>query len=528
MKKTMKFSAIILAAVMLFTAVPTFAYAEETVAYTPAYDTETPVVLLHGIGQNDTYVVDDEGNVLKDREGGKLTVWPLEADIGAMVREVLPSLLLSVFTRRDAGLSEAFKGSVDDLLYAFRKDNEGNYLDNVYVPSYQCSMAALPEEFREYYYRMLPMQTCADVIGNDNLYLFGYDSLGDIEETTRLLHEFITETVLPQTGADKVNLCPISLGGTLAVSYLEMYKEDHDLIKKIVYVIPAMDGSDIVGDILTGNLSTSENSALYGDVLTTLLGDTYTTHLLALALRILLPSDVLKGAIQALAEGVVEVAVRPTTQLWALCPTKYYPEAREKWLMGDEFTVIRNKVDAFMKARENFPENHKAITEKGVQSFSLCCYDLPLFPLTANYKTTNSDGIIHSASTSMGATFAPLGKTLGEDYIAKGTYCSYSGHNHLSPDGEVDATTGLIPCTTWYFKGQSHEGTANNKTCIDLACKLLCDDNLTDVYANPAYPQFMDFTAEKGSEEISFGSVLNGFAKGAVQALDGVFTCLGQ
>ncbi len=528
MKNVKKLSTLILALIMLLTAVPSFSFAEETAAYVPAYDRETPVVLLHGIGQNDTYVVDDEGNVLPDREGGELTVWPLEADITAMVKEVLPSLLLSVFTRRDAGLSQAFRDSVDDLLYAFRKDNEGNYLDNVYVPSYQCSMEALPDEFREYYYRMLPMHTCAEVIGNDNLYLFGYDSLGDIEETTRLLHEFITETVLPQTGADKVNLCPISLGGTLAVSYLDMYKEDHDLIKKMVYVIPAIDGSDIVGDILTGNLSTEKNSALYGDVLTSLLGDTFTTHLLSLALRVLLPSDVLKASVQALAEGVVEHAVRPTTQLWALCPTAYYPEAREKWLMDDEFALIREKVDNFMKARENFPENLRSITEKGAQSFSLCCYDLELFPLTAGYKTTNSDGIIHSASTSLGATFAPLGETLGENYTAKGTYCADPAHSHLSPDGMVDATTGLIPCTTWYFKGQSHEGTANNKICIDLACYLLCDDNLTDVYANPAYPQFIDCTSEKSPEKVSLDSALNFFAKAGAQAVDGVFTFLGQ
>ncbi|MBR5438230.1 MAG: hypothetical protein IKV21_04855 [Clostridia bacterium] len=528
MKKSKKIVSLTLALIMLLTAVPVLSFAQEEAAYVPAYDKDTPVVLLHGIGQNDTYVVDDEGNVLKDNEGGDLTVWPLEIDVKALVSEVLPSLLMSVFTRRDAGLTDAFRESIDELLYAYRKDNEGNYLNNVYVPSYQCSMAELPESYRKYYYGMLPMYTCAEVVGNENLYIFGYDSLGDIEETTDLLHKFITETVLPQTGAEKVNLCPISLGGTLAVSYLEMYKQDYDLIKKMVYVIPAMNGSDIVGDILTGNLSTEENSALYGDLLVKLLGDKPAAHLLGLALRVLLPSEVLKDAVQAVAEGVVITAVRPTTQLWALCPTEYYPQAREKWLMDDEFTVIREKVDAFMKARENFPENLAALTEKGAQSFSISCYDLELFPLTAGYKTTNSDGIIQSSSTSMGATFSKLGETLGENYIAKGTYCTNPDHNHLSPDGEVDATTGLLPETTWYFKGQSHEGTANNKTCIDLACYLLCDDNLTDVYANPAYPQFMDFTAAKTEKEFSADAVFNFFAKSATQAVDGVFTFLGQ
>ena len=40
--------------------------------------------------------------------------------------------------------------------------------------------------------------------------------------------------VIPKTGTDKVNLCPISMGGSVAVEYLQMFKEDYDIIKNIV------------------------------------------------------------------------------------------------------------------------------------------------------------------------------------------------------------------------------------------------------------------------------------------------------
>ena len=70
------------------------------------------------------------------------------------------------------------------------------------------------------------------------------------------------------------------------------------------------------------------------------MGDNFTTYLLNMVLRIL-PSTVLRQALLGLCEGVVEAAVRNTTQLWALCPTEYYPEAREKWLSDDEHAVIR-------------------------------------------------------------------------------------------------------------------------------------------------------------------------------------------
>lgn len=475
---------------MAFSCFGVFAAAEGEDTYTPLYDTETPVVVLHGIGQNDTYVLDEEGNRKLDSEGGYVTGWPLEINIGALIANVLPNLFFSILTRRDNGLSDAMRDGAYDFLYAIHKDNEGNYENNIEVPCYECPMSEMPEEVSDRIYNMIPLRRCGEIIGEDNLFYFGYDSLGDIQATTDRLHKYIREVVLPQTGASKVNICPISLGGTVAVNYIDKFPEDHELIKKIVYVVPAIDGSDIVGDVLTGNLSIYDEDTLYNKLLVTLMGDTYTSYMLNIVLRIL-PTNVLQEALQGLCEGAVEAAIRNTTQLWALCPTKYYAEARAKWLEDDEHAVIREKVDAFMKARADLEENTNSIIEKGGRVYDIVCYDLELFPLTADYRTTNSDGIIQSASTSMGATFAPLGTTLGEGYTAAGTYCSNPAHNHLSPDGMVDPTTGLLPCTTWFFKGQSHEDLANNDVVLNLATELMADDNMIDVYSNPvAYPQF--------------------------------------
>lgn len=487
MKKTIS---IFLAFLMAFSCLGIFASAQEENTYTPDYDTETPVVVLHGIGQNNTYILDEDGNRKVDGSGDYITGWPLEINVGALVSRVLPNLFFSILTRGDNGLSKAMKEGAYELLYAIHKDNEGNYENDVEVPCYECPMSEMPSEVREHIYDMIPLRKCGQIIGEDNLFYFGYDSLGDIQATTDRLHKYINEVVLPQTGADKVNLCPISLGGTVAVNYIDKYTEDHDLIKKMVYVVPAVDGSDIVGDVLTGNLSIYDEDTLYEKLLVTLMGDTFTTYMLNVVLRIL-PTDVLIDALLGLCEGAVEAAIRNTTQIWALCPTEYYPEARAKWLADDEHAVIREKVDAFMKSRADFAENTASIAEKGGKSYDIVCYDLELFPLSADYKTTNSDGIIQSASTSMGATFADLGTTLGENYTAAGTHCNNPAHNHLSPDGMVDPTTGLLPCTTWFFKGQSHEGLAHNDVVLNLATELMTDDNMVDVYSNPvAYPQF--------------------------------------
>lgn len=486
MKKTIS---IILAIIMLVSCVP-FATSAQGDVYTPLYDKDTPVVLLHGIGQNDTYVYNEDGTIMKDKDGGDATGWPLETDLEGLLKPVIPKLILSVFTRKDSGLKEAMKEGGRNLLWAIEKDNEGNYKYDVRPMHYTCPMSEMPDDVKSMYYNRMPMQKCKDIIGEDMMYVFGYDSVGDIDKTTKELHKFITETVLPQTGADKVNICPISMGGSVAVSYLDMFPEDHSLIKKIVYIVPAINGSEIVGDLYTDNLSTQDSKVLYGELLPAVMGEGYLADLIGIALRFLLPEKVLKDALVGLSEGLVEGALRTSTQLWATCPDEAYAAAREKWLTQPEFKTIANKVDRFMQARANFESNTAKLIDGGTQIYDIVCYGLELFPLSKNFKTVNSDGILQCTSTSMGATFANLGKTLGDDYKAVGTYCNNKTHNHLSPDGTVDPTTGLLPCTTWYFKNQSHMDLQYNNVAIELAVELMTDDNMIDVYSNPAYPQY--------------------------------------
>ena len=489
MKSIRKSLCFILSLVMIMSSCLIFSGAEE--AYTPDYDRDTPVILVHGMSQNNTYVLDENGERIKDENGVLATGWPLQIDVPALLKTALVPLLGAIFTRQDAGLADALYQAAFNALPNIHKDNEGNYLKNIEVPCYEMPMSERPEDVKDEYYKFLPVRELGEIIGEDDLYYFGYDSIGDVHKETEKLHHYIHDVVLPQTGATEVKLCHISLGGTIAINYLEKYPEDYSLIKKIVFVAPALDGSDIIGDILTGNISVFfDDNDLYENLMVTLLGETPLAYLVNMLLRIV-PTNVLKGALERLVEGVAEVAIRPTSILWALCPTDYYEEARAIWLEDEEFSKIAAEVDEFMEARANFKDNLFALRDQGTQLYDVVCYDVPLFPLCKDYKTTNGDRVIHAASTSMGVTFADLGETLGEDYVAAGTYCDNPDHNHLSPDGVVDATTGLLPCNTWFFKGQAHELLPHNDVVLKLSIRLMTDNNMVDVYSNPeAYPQF--------------------------------------
>lgn len=488
MKQIKKSIAMLLSVVMIFSSLVIMTSAKSE--YVPDYDTETPVIIIHGMSQNNTYLVDENGNWAKDDKGAYITAWPLRIEIPALLKTALLPLLSAIIFRRDMGLADALYKAAHEALWVVEKDTKGNYTNNIEVPCYECPMSELPAEVKEEYYKFIPIQELGEIVGEDNVFYFGYDSLGDVISTTEHLNYYIHNVVLPQTGAKQVKICSISLGGTIAVKYLEEYPEDYELIKKVVFVEPALDGSNIIGDLLTDNLSFYNEEDLYENIIVGLLGDTYTSYLINMVLRIL-PKDVLMNALRKLAAGVVDIAARNSTIIWALCPTAYYEEAREIWLQGEEYDYLRAKVDDFMEARANFKDNLFALMDTGCIVADVACYDVNLFPICKDYKTTNADRVIHAASTTMGVTFADLGTTLGEDYKAAGTYCSNPEHNHLSPDGMVDTTTGLIPCSTWLFKGQAHELLPYNDVALKLAIRIMTDNNMVDVYSNPeAYPQF--------------------------------------
>ena len=488
----MKFKKVIsiVLALMMLLPVTAFAQGAEEVTYVADYDTETPVIIVHGMSQNNTYLVDENGEWVPD-ETGYVTAWPLEIDVMPLIGRALPNLLASIVTRSNVGLTEAMYEGTYNALSLIEKDNNGNYINNIEVPCYEMPMSELPEDVKEEYYTFLPIQELSEIVGEDDVYYFGYDSLGDVMYETEKLHHYIHDVVLPQSPNGQVKLCHISLGGTIAINYLETYPEDYNLIKKMVFVIPAIGGSDIIGDLFTGNLSVFyDDKTLYEDLLVTLMGETPLAYLLNIVLRIL-PDDVLKSALSGLANGLVDIAALRSTMIWALCPDAYYEEAKSIWLEGnDELAGILEDVEYFMNARANFEENLFALRDTGCEIFNLACYDMNLFPICKEYRTKNADRVIHADSPAMGATFANLGETLGEGYEAVGTYCSDPTHNHLSPDGVVDATTGLLPCTTWYFKAQAHEQLPENDVALGLAIRAMADDNMHDVYSNPAYPQF--------------------------------------
>jgi len=84
-------------------------------------------------------------------------------------------------------------------------------------------------------------------------------------------------------------------------------------------------------------------------------------------------------------------------------------------------------------------------------------------------------------SASLGATAGPQDTPLPKGYAQKNTHCADPSHNHISPDSIVDASTGFLPETTFYFRNQNHELTGENGDIIALVNEILLHDGIKDV-----------------------------------------------
>ncbi len=482
-----KIISLVLAFVMAFSVLSVTASATVKTDCNGECDT-CPAIVVPGIGQSNVWALDKNGDYLLDDNGERISCFPAYFNIGSIVAKVLIPALLTIMTQHDIFLSEALCSVVID---AFAVNNcdpaTGKNTGNIEVEKYPYSVAECNEYEKGEIYDNIPLQAFSEMAGEDHLYYFAYNSFGNNYDIVTELYAFI-QMVKKETGHDKVNIVPISMGGSVANGLFQYYPEVMDDLNKVVYIVPALNGSSIVGDLYTKNLAFFDTEFLYNGFLEALM-DEEEARMIEVIARIL-PDQVLSSVLKNVANCLVEDVASNITMLWGLCPKEDYPEASKKLLKNKP--EIKRQTDMFYEAQLNSLDNIQKLVDKGVEVFNIVDYDVPLYLIGNSWNNDNADGVIHLSSTAMGVESALVGETLGEGYQQKNTSvnCSDSSHNHVSPDNVVDASTGLLPDHTFYFDGQGHEQTARNDAIISLATELLATNDIKDVYSTPDYPQF--------------------------------------
>ncbi len=472
-----------------------------------------PLVIVPGISHSITYVVDEEYDsstaedssrpaIKKDAFGNDLQSGTIIFDVPeilkAVARYLIAPLVKSLVAQKDCGIVEAI-GKVAEVAFSEQKTlPDGSFANNdIGLLEFNGSLAdfATPDDAEtqsymqyqcSYLYRILPLRSVSDIIGEENLFFFTFSLFGDPMESAGRLDEYI-DTVLQKTGAKKVNLLPISLGGTVFTAFCDRFT-DTDKVNSIVNVVPVLNGTQSVTDMFNRDFDISADFWYNYGIPMMISEFTEYGELIGHAVNFLLrslPADVNAAMLTRIYDTLLNNLFVNTPQIWAMVTREAYPELAEKYLGDEEHAPVRAKTDAFYQAQLDLEDNIKAMTANGIKINIISGYGLHtgdarynFFRVTANADKVNGDGVINVESTTLGATAALPGEKLSEG-------------GRLSPDGEVDASTGILPDNTWYFYNMHHEDAANNAPVINLSVALMYSHDVENVNSDPEkYPQF--------------------------------------
>lgn len=431
-----------------------------------------PTVILPGIGQSVVEMLDADGRVVKN-------AWPLSFDKERALAELKGPLAKMMLLRRDAGFSDAVARLAREVIDPLAMGPDGKNKHRLRPRRYDCSVADYPEDEHRRVYRMVPMQGLADIIGEDKLFFFAYNSFGDLETLADELNAFI-KNAKALTGAPKVNLMPVSLGGVLMNAYLDKYAEEGD-VHRVVNIVSAAGGTHVVADVLGHNVDSAAASGAAG---------LFGRRAAELAEKMLktVPASVTEKTLHAGIDAAADKLLLNCTVVWGALPADRYEALEKRYLSDGRRERVRRCASRMFAIHADYPAFLKRLSDCGVEMYSICGYGLSLIPIVKS-KNILSDGMIDTSLASLGAYCAPPGKMFGPDYQPK----KAGVVDAVSPDRKIDASTCALPDATWFFSDQEHEAIANNQKALSLAVRLLSDDSFGSVYDDPEYPRFMKY-----------------------------------
>ncbi|MCQ2471789.1 MAG: hypothetical protein MJ147_07115 [Clostridia bacterium] len=493
MRSIKKIIALLMAVIML-------AFSCSVASYAKDNEKQIPSIIVPGIFQSEVFYYEN-GEKVCDEDGDPLSPPFFMDSTDKIVKQVVPKLIFPLLrlliTQKDKNemAATALADALCSVLMTKQlSDNNGKFINDVRATKYNDSFADLSKHDQQYILDNLPLERYIEKGGADTLYVFSYASLGNMIDTANELYEFI-QFVKKDSGSDKVNIVPISQGGSIANALLQVYADKGislaEDINRVVYVVPALDGSILVGEIYENGLIDDDNE-LYRDMIPSLMGeDDWTAYLVNILLRIL-PNAELNNILDKVADTLAGEYLVNSTLIWGLVPSGNYPAAREKYLSTPERAEIAKQTDWFYNAQKNRFNNILKAIDDGVEVFDIVDYNYTLYELVDSWDDVNADGIIQLSSESMGCYSAGVDVKLPADYVSPANNCKDpKNHDHSDPNGIVDAYCGLLPETTFFFYGQDHEKTGNNNVIMYLVAELLTNPEFKDVHSYPdRFPQF--------------------------------------
>ncbi|MCM1364684.1 MAG: hypothetical protein NC122_04305 [Faecalibacterium sp.] len=326
----------------------------------------------------------------------------------------------------------------------------------------------------------------ASIIGAENVFNCHIDFRQGLIQCAKDLDTYV-QSVKQYTGASKVRLYGLSHGGgtvgtflSLIANYPELVETTADEIDSAVMFHPALAGAAFLNDFMECKIKIDEGVITeYAQV------GAFSETELEFIMK-MIDIGLLDELANALIDEIFDDIVGNWGSIWDFTSPDCYERYKSERLDPVENAKLIEASDmAHYEIMPNYTNAFKKMQSDGVKVSIISGYGRAV--VTGN--EINSDGILACKSTS-GAMCAPIGERFADGYKQSGSICANPNHNHVSPSMEIDASYSYLPENTWFVRRQLHGQVWWDDYTKVLCGKLLFEDDIADVYSDPAYPQF--------------------------------------
>ncbi|MBQ8182826.1 MAG: hypothetical protein IJ025_02865 [Clostridia bacterium] len=460
---------------------------------------EAPLVIVDGI--NSTRLYTDFGT-----ENQKEAFFGSDTDIEAMITDVggafVGGLVKYGYNNKDfEAFGNTFIPALNKYFEPIAYNTDGTPKHELGFYETKKTISEYTEEERATLFTSFVLET-AKKYGEDNTYSFSYDWTKSPVEVAKELNTFINY-VRAEEGCKKVNVAAMSMGSVIMLSYLAEYGGKR--INNCVFASPAWQGTSIVGNLFTGNIEIDifavENYLVKSADMSA------TTHLTAYIISFIASYEGLSheyfGDINAAIQGVNPYLYRDSIiplmagmpGLWSLVPAEDF-EAAKKFLFPEGIDPnLEAIIDPYYEIQTNAKQIIEDAEDDGMRFGIVCGYNRQMVPISSEYE--QSDEVIDVKYMTGGATCA-LYLQAYDDWGQIYTQKNKDGHNHVSWDYKIDASTCMFPEQTWLIKNMSHSDYNADNGTLDTVIWLLKADKQYTVHTDKEnHPQFSLYNTYK-------------------------------
>ncbi|MBQ8575730.1 MAG: hypothetical protein IJ447_06785 [Clostridia bacterium] len=459
----------------------TFVFAVSTSASDNAAGTDIPLV----------YVVGTGAHLIADNpDGTTRKIFPLQLPenfIMDTVEENIDVFAKAVITQQWDEFCDVIYDTMAPLYADLLLDENGNPRDNSRVDISNID-------------RINPTKTNGKY-GTEQ-FQFAYDWRIDPYVTAEKLHEYI-EAVLAATGEKEVALLGRCLGDCITAAYMEKY--DGQYIADYISYASAVNGAEFCSKAFCGELyldadgieryiydlelSTDSNINELIQAFATVLNETYGLDFLAWSVNNVYPDIYL---------NIVPRLLRDTYSnfpaYWAMVSDADYEKAKETVFYGADMEKYANFINIIDNYHYNvqvkIPELWSDFEDKGIQMANVTKYGYQTIPVTEDADSLGEDFCTVTAA-SLGATTSTIDTVLSDEYIANAQ--ANGTDKYISPDTQIDASTCVLPDTTWFIKNLDH---TTFPPCVNLLFDNIINVDNYNVFMDEDYPQYLVYDTD--------------------------------